>query len=292
MEHTNCKNCGKEFIGYKTRKFCTLDCAHKFNGKNKLTGGNTSSLDVFIKKYGKELGEIKYKEKSDKLSKINKGKPSVMMGKTHSQETKDKISKSVKNSDAHKAYVEQIKKNGLPEEKKEHLRECMKGIFGLDWFIEKYGEIEGKLKYETRNKLISKNFALRDISLNKSYSKKSQKLFWDLYKRLCLEDKKVYFAELNHEYGCGTRTNFDFVLVDKKKVIEFNGNIWHANPKYFNENEFMRFANMTAKEVWLKDEIKNNKAKDKGFEVLVIWESDFDCNRKETIKKCIDFLSN
>ena len=59
MEHTNCKNCGKEFIGYKTRKFCTLDCAHEFNGKNKLTGGNRSSLDFLIKKYGKELGEVK-----------------------------------------------------------------------------------------------------------------------------------------------------------------------------------------------------------------------------------------
>ena len=75
-------------------------------------------------------------------------------------------------------------------------------------------------------------------------------------------------------------------------MIEFNGNIWHANPKYFNENEFMRFANTTAKQVWLNDEIKNNKARDKGFEVLVIWESDFDCNRKETIKKCIEFLSD
>jgi G:T-mismatch repair DNA endonuclease (very short patch repair protein) len=286
-----CKNCNSNFFGYKNRKFCNLFCAHKYNGKIGLVGGDRSSLSSFVKKYGKELGELKYEEKNNKISLVNKGKPSGMKGKTHSNKTKDKISNSIKNSVTHKAYIEDVRKNGFSEEKKEHLRECMKGIFGLNWFIKKYGEIEGKLKYEDRNKIISKNLALR-ASSNKSYSKKSQKLFWDLYKRLCLENKKVYFAELNHEYSCGTKTNFDFVLVDKKKVIEFNGNIWHANPKYFNENEFMWFANKTAKEVWLKDEMKNNAAINKGFEVLIIWESDFDCNRKEAIKKCVDFLCN
>ena len=66
-----------------------------------------------------------------------------------------------------------------------------------------------------------------------AHSKKSQELFWKLYKRLNLKDKNVYFSELNHEYGCETNKNFDFVWKDKKKVIEYNGNIWHANPHLF-----------------------------------------------------------
>ena len=157
MTHTMyCKNCDEKFERTHIRKFCSVKCSAEFNGKNKLVGGDTSSLDAFIKKYGVEIGTIKYQEKSEKLSKKRIGKTSAMKGKTHSEKTKRKISEAIKNSDAHKSYIQDIRENGFPETQKAHLRKCMKGVFSLDWFVEKYGEIEGQKEYQERCNNISK----------------------------------------------------------------------------------------------------------------------------------------
>ena len=75
----------------------------------------------------------------------------------------------------------------------------MKGIFSLEWFIKKYGESEGLVKYEERNTSISKTsyFRIFNKTNRKNYSKKSQKLFWELYNNLCLQNQKIYFGDIN-----------------------------------------------------------------------------------------------
>ena len=83
--------------------------------------------------------------------------------------------------------------------------------------------------------------------------------------------------DLNHEYGCETNQNFDFVVLDIKKIIEFNGDKWHANPKYYKYNDIPMngFINKTAKEIWINDLLKNNKAINNGYEILTIWENEW-----------------
>ena len=78
------------------------------------------------------------------------------------------------------------------------------------------------VKYEERNTSISKTsyFRIFNKTNRKNYSKKSQKLFWELYNNLFLQNQKIYFGELNHEYSCGMNTNFDFVMPEKKKIID------------------------------------------------------------------------
>ena len=48
---------------------------------------------------------------------------------------------------------------------------------------------------------------------------------------------------------------------------------------------------MTAKEKWKKDLTKINYAKENGFEIMVIWESDYKANKNREIQKCIEFLN-
>jgi very-short-patch-repair endonuclease len=47
---------------------------------------------------------------------------------------------------------------------------------------------------------------------------------------------------------------------------------------------------MLAKEIWEYDKIKIQTAMKHGYLVLTIWESDYNENKEEIIKKCIDFL--
>lgn len=254
-----------------------------------INGGDRTSLKYLQERYGITEGEKRYSEIIQKKKMLMVGKPSPMKGKKHSLSSKKEIAHSVSNSEYHTS----LRKNGLSEDEKKRISICMQGVFSLEWFIKKHGEIRGTELYNQRRKQIAKTSFFRKYNQTNqnNFSKKSQKLFWEIYRRLNLNNKKVYFAELNHEFGCGTNQNFDFVFLDRKKVIEFNGNFWHGNPRIFEENENpIPFKNITAKQIWEADKKKNQKAIDNGYEVLVIWEDEYDQNKKEAINKCIDFI--
>lgn len=281
-----CLQCNKItiFRGFKYTKFCCLSCASKFN-KN---GGDKNSLLYLSSKYDINTATHKYTQRINnaKLSHLGKCYPNK---KPNSIESKIKTSNTLRSRyNTNKTPYDPYKiKDKCPKIKSNN------PVYTLSWFIDKYGIDIGTIKYNQRCSKISEtsHFKTYNKTNRMNYSLKSQKLFWELYNILNLYTDIVYFAELNHEYSCGTNSNFDFVIVNTKKVIEFNGSIWHANPKYFQPESFMKNCNMLAKDVWLKDTIKNNKAIAKGFNILTIWESDYDCNKKDTIQKCIKFLT-
>lgn len=76
----------------------------------------------------------------------------------------------------------------------------------------------------------------------------------------------------------------------KKKVIEFNGDFWHGNPSFYEPEYILEVQNIKASDVWERDKIKQNKAIKKGYEILIIWENEYNKNPKQCIDKCIEFL--
>lgn len=85
----------------------------------------------------------------------------------------------------------------------------------------------------------------------------------------------------------------DFCDKDTKKVIEFNGDLWHANPTKFKADDIplSRFGSTrTAKEIWERDELRQIELESMRYEVMVIWESDYKANKIGTVNKCRIFL--
>jgi G:T-mismatch repair DNA endonuclease (very short patch repair protein) len=78
---------------------------------------------------------------------------------------------------------------------------------------------------------------------------------------------------------------YDFTVLSLKKIIEFNGSYWHANPKMY-PADFVVF-NMTAQEIWDRDEDKRKLAEQQGFEVLIVWD---DMPYKDALQLCLNFL--
>ena len=76
-----------------------------------------------------------------------------------------------------------------------------------------------------------------------------------------------------------------------KKIIEFNGDFWHSNPKIFEANEIHKVKKIKCSEIWSKDKRKIDSAKEHGYDILVIWESEYINNEEEIIKKCKEFLN-
>jgi len=85
-------------------------------------------------------------------------------------------------------------------------------------------------------------------------------------------------------------THYVFDLYKRKKIIEYNGDYWHCNPKIYNKDYYNERLGVTAEVIWRKDFYKIQRAKELGYEVLVIWESDYKKDKELVIRKCEEFL--
>lgn len=83
----------------------------------------------------------------------------------------------------------------------------------------------------------------------------------------------------------------DELHVEKRIIVEFNGDYAHANPKMHAPSDVIRLRGQryTAAEKWASDERKHTMLEHAGYRVLTIWESD-DIN--EARKKLALLLEN
>ena len=132
------------------------------------------------------------------------------------------------------------------------------------------------------------------------YSKISQELFYKLLETYNITKRdKIYFGSHNGEYKLekekGGLWLYDFTDTINKKIIEFNGDMYHGNPRKYKASDTPHpfRKNITAQEMWNNDKEKTRIANVNGFEVLTIWDSEYRWgNKKEIINKCIKFLNN
>lgn len=193
------------------------------------------TVDNMIKKYGEEEGLNKWKVYVDR----------------------QKLTKS---------YDYMIKKYGKEQADKINQSKALT----IDNYIKKYGEKEGKKKYESR---IKKQYSF--------FSKKSQSFFKEIDETLS-QNYTTYYASKNKEYGKMTSTGYkklDYYIKELNLCIEFNGDVFHANPKFFKEydnpNPFNR--NLTAKEIWKNEKLRIDILKEEhNIDTIVVWEYDYD----------------
>lgn len=180
----------------------------------------------------------------------------------------------------------------------------------IDYFIEKFGYENGIKEWKRINKEKSMSyenlmrkyqdeekvkFILGNWMRSKTYSKVSQNLFIEIYSELPRELKeKTYFASLNKEFHRLDKNNnrsyfYDFVISNIKFAIEFNGDLYHANPKFYQPSDIPPFQGniLEAREIWKNDYKKIGLLQKEGFDVIIVWEDDFMNNKDGCIEKCI-----
>lgn len=142
---------------------------------------------------------------------------------------------------------------------------------------------------ETKQKLIQSK---KDKHLF-SHSLKAEKFFKELFVDEFKDDDirmKPNTKEFYLRYDKKTVYRYDFTNITRKKIIEFNGSYWHANPKKYSSDWVNATMKMTAQQIWDRDEKKIQFAKSKGFDVLVIWDEDVKNNKQQEVEKCLSFL--
>ena len=160
--------------------------------------------------------------------------------------------------------------------------------FSKEICIKKFGE-NGIKVLNKRNEKWFKTLKDNGNMLN-GYSKISQELFNSLG-----HDENYFYATKNNEISLKKDNSllylYDFVDIKNKKIIEYNGDLFHANPKYFkDDDEYHPFRHELASVKWEKDKKKIQVAKDLGYDVLIIWDSDYRKNKEKIIAECKDFL--
>jgi len=284
----NCVFCGKycSFIGFTKgyKKICkSKECVSKSRA--------TYTIEYGVKMEG--LSEIEAEERLENLNKtrvktfkkttkdILNHNPNFNKEKSHQckeywlkrgyneEESEEKVNKVLKN--IHKKTWEKRRKN--PE-----LYNDVNTTQILYWMKKGYSEEIARIKVSERQETFSKRLCIEKYGYNKGmevflnrqekwidslnkngklkigYSEISQQLFRNLE-----DNEYVFYGEKNHEYNIRHR-RYDYTNLDKRKIIEFNGDVYHGNPLKYKENDNPHpyLKHLTAKDLWDIDKYKNN----------------------------------
>jgi very-short-patch-repair endonuclease len=96
-----------------------------------------------------------------------------------------------------------------------------------------------------------------------------------------LEDSlKLMGFEGNQQIGS---VCVDVCHLERKIVVEFNGDAYHCNPRKWKKDQYSTLIKMTAGEKWNKDRIRYASLREQGYRVIVIWESDWKSSKENCL---------
>jgi G:T-mismatch repair DNA endonuclease (very short patch repair protein) len=75
------------------------------------------------------------------------------------------------------------------------------------------------------------------------------------------------------------------IVINDKFIIECMGDYWHCNPFYCDAGYLNKRMNKTASEIWKKDEKRKCILESLGYNVVNIWEKDWNENKEKCINK-------
>ncbi len=263
------------------KKYGIIEGEKKYKKWVSQTNGSVTS---FIKRYGKEEGEKRYDEfrkkcsnsKENYIKKYGEKEGIERYNKnveSHSKSSPRTLNYWVKKTDN---YFDAVKKlNDFQKRDKEFFikkyGENGEKVFdeinikkiknsSYDYYIKKYGKEEGHKIF--LNKLIRKNGRKSKIS-QEFKNLLSLKIDFEIQeeKQILIEEElKIFFV--------------DFIIPEKNVVIEFYGDYWHANPKFYKREDMIK--SKKASQIWEEDKERISLIKSKlNCKVLTIWEDDF-----------------
>jgi hypothetical protein len=149
--------------------------------------------------------------------------------------------------------------------------------------IQKFGEEKANSILRERGKGRRNNFFRR-------YSKISESFFNELQQ---ISNLQLFYGKDEKWIRYNKNKGFYVDCLFNKKIIEFNGDFYHANPLIYNKDSIIKIsANkiLKAEQIWNKDLFKKKKLEELGYIFFIIWEKDIKENRNAVLEKCVNFL--
>ena len=304
---THIQKLGKFQSSYKT--FTTLVTYDTNNLINRfdylLANSSRRTHKTYIMRYGEDEGEIRWTNYVDKQRKKNLFESKKeKYGWTIEQFDEFNKSRSMTLDNCILRHGE-----GKGHEMWHEYLYKQKYSNSREYYMEKYGD-EGEQKWLEYNKEKGKsssidfimekngvdyNTALKILSsrYTTSHSSKAELAFVDM-----IEDelgRNIKYSAKTHQYCIWNKYTYSpkfYDLVDpvNMKIIEFHGDYWHCNPARYPANFVIKQNNKMAREIWQEDYHKTKAALDRGFEVKIVWWSDFESNATQIIEESAKWL--
>lgn len=180
-----------------------------------------------------------------------------------------------------------IKKGFSEEEAKNKISELQK-TFSLEICIRKYGEEEGRKKWEERQKKWKNKVFNENTHIGGGTSMIGLEFIENLLE--IIKDYKFNVMYAKNEKFIKNKDNkvfkYDLTIKDLKIIFEFNGDYWHCNPLIWNSEDINKAKKLSASEIWKYDEDKIKAAVDHGYEIITIWEKDYREDPHKKLHEC------
>jgi len=186
-----------------------------------------------------------------------------------------------------------IARGHSPEEAAGLVSENQK-FFSKDICIKKYGEEEGTKIWQKRQEQWQANLNAKpdDEKARINRLKLTKGITVSKSEKIILDEIRQIFPDAVHQFTLhdSNKKQYIYDIMVNNKIIEYNGDFWHLNPSIYSPNFVNSRTKLKAVDKWVIDSVKLQHAQDLGYDVLVIWESDFKKRPQEIIQKCIQFL--
>lgn len=239
--------------------------------KNKLVCNDATKLKIntlenMIFKYGPEKGKMKWDEYCERQAYSNSYEyKRNKHGWTKEQYKKYNLSRAV-------TLPNLISRHGelLGKEMYENYRELQKYVgVKLEYFIEKYGQDEGTVKY----------YDLLKSKIPTNFGNGVSKISQEFFSKIDKDDINSFYYNKNNEFILNKKKfkpySLDFYYMDAKKAVEFHGDYWHVNPLKYSP-DYITPKGILAKDKWIADQNRvDDIRKNYNIELMVVWESEY-----------------
>lgn len=269
---------------------------------------DTASLESFIRRHGEEEGKRKYEE--------YKKRQAYTCSKEYMMGEKGMTEEEWNQFNANRSSTKEnfIKRYGKELGRKKWKEYCDNESYAgctLEYFIDKYGPVEGPEKYKTVNaqkRLTLENFVRKygEIEGEKryvEYYRKKPSLFSKASQDMFRSIDAAYQPAMEHSQYATKGGEKKIVVIEDlmtkeyhvdfcfgNKIIEFNGEYFHADPRKYKPNDMILYATKSASEIWERDLNRNRLISDLGYDIHIVWERDFYNSPEKTINECVEFL--
>lgn len=292
-------NRNKWFNTWNILSFYAFDVSEEYQKlQSSLTGVTLKNL---IRKYGEKVGSDKWKVYCDKQSKKNTFEfKKEKYGWNEEQFKTFNLSRAITIDNCIKKYGEleglkrwsdYVYKQQFTKSKEYYVLKygeeawknlCKKKSHTIENYINIYGDFNTALKKlnDFHNKTLYKH---NNSEYPKCVSMSSQKYFilLEIELKLLKPDIQLYYFEKDKKeymkYLNGSLVYLDFYIKDYNICIEFNGDLYHGNPKIFNKDDkpIPHMSDITCEEIWKNDKKRIDELKRVyDIDTLIIWESE------------------
>jgi very-short-patch-repair endonuclease len=181
------------------------------------------------------------KEHKEKISKSMTGKPGRFTGYKHSEETKKIQSETIKKTKPHLGHKHSEETKKIQSEKRK------------EW-------------YKKGNEPWTKNNPHSSETIEKIFSKRPMNKLEKFVASILEKNNIPYHFQFFLKNKDGICKSYDFKIKNKNILIEIDGDYWHGGPGI--DKHFFKLE-----ETKQNDIFKDQLAKDSGFSLIRIWES-------------------